>query len=333
MARIHHTSTQHPGTAATALVIGEALVDIVVDPTGAQTAHPGGSPLNVAVGLGRLGVPTVLATRVGDDPFGTDIRAHLHDAGVALAEQDQPAARTSTATATLAADGSARYEFDVAWDVESIHTVPVPVLHTGSIATVLEPGAAAVEKLLETAPAGTLISVDPNIRPALISSHAEALARIERIARRAHVVKMSDEDLVWLYPDASLDEVAAHYVGLGVALFVITRGADGCSMFSRDWSTTLPAQPTTVADTIGAGDAFMSGLLFGIISSNCGSALREGRTDPLLLERLGQIALRSAALTVSRHGATPPTLRELQGETSRPLAETSAVHGAMSTPF
>lgn len=315
MARIQHT-----GTAATALVVGEALVDVVVDPTGAQTAHPGGSPLNVAVGLGRLGVESVLATRIGEDPFGADIRAHLHDAGVALALQDQPAARTSSAMVALAADGSARYEFDVLWDVDSIVAVPVPVLHTGSIATVLEPGAAAVEQLLESVPADTLISVDPNIRPDLISSRSEALERTERIARRAHVVKMSDEDLSWLYPDASLDEVAAHYDELGVALLVITLGAEGCALFSKGWETTLPAQPTTVADTIGAGDAFMSGLLYGIISSSCASALREGRTDPQALERLGRIALRSAALTVSRHGATPPTLPELQGKSHQTLA-------------
>lgn len=327
MARIHYT-----GTAATAMVVGEALVDIVVDPTGTQTVHPGGSPLNVAVGLGRLGVDTVLAARVGDDPFGTDIHAHLNDAGVALASQDHPAVRTSSATATLGADGSARYDFDVLWDVERILADPVPVLHTGSIATVLEPGADAIEELLEAAPADTLISFDPNIRPDLISSHAKALDRTERIARQAHVVKMSDEDLVWLYPDASIHEVASLYEELGVALLVITRGADGCSMFSRGWEATLPAQPTTVADTIGAGDAFMSGLLFGVIESDSSSALRQGCADPRLLERLGQIAQRSAAITVSRRGAAPPTLRELQGHANQPITGTSAAHAEMSAP-
>src|SRR5699024_8975827 len=174
---------------------------------------------------------------------------------------------------------------DVLWDVEKFLADPVPVLHTGSIATVLEPGADATEKLLEAAPSDTLISFDPNIRPDLISSHAEALDRIERIARRAHVVKMSDEDLAWLYPDASIHEIASHYEELGVALLVITLGGEGCFIVSRGSEVTLPAQPTAVADTIGAGDAFMSGLLFGVISSDSSSALRQGHADPLLLER------------------------------------------------
>lgn len=327
MARIEYT-----GTTATAMVVGEALVDIVKDSTGTQTVHPGGSPLNVAVGLGRLGVRTVLATRVGDDPFGTDIRAHLRNAGVALASEDRPAVRTSSATATLRADGSACYEFDVLWDVERILADPVPVLHTGSIATVLEPGADAVEELLEAAPADTLISFDPNIRPDLISSHAEALARTERIARQAHVVKMSDEDLAWLYPDGSLYEVASRYEELGVALFVVTRGAQGCSVFSSGRESSLPAQSVPVADTIGAGDAFMSGLLFGVIESDSGAVLRQGHADPHLLKRLGQIAQRSAAITVSRRGAAPPTLRELQGDINQPITDTFTAHSEISTP-
>ena len=320
MARIHCT-----GTAATALVVGEALVDIVVGPDGARTVHPGGSPLNVAVGLGRLGIETVLATRVGDDAFGSDIRSHLRDAGVTLGLQNYPADRTSSATATLRADGSAHYEFDVLWDVEQILADPVPVLHTGSIAAMLAPGADAVEELFETAPATTLLSFDPNIRPDLISSHAEAVDRTERLARYAHVVKMSDEDLHWLYPGVSSAEIATRYRELGVSLFVLTFGAKGCSLFSAGVEAALPAKPTTVLDTIGAGDAFMSGLLYGVISSSSGTVLREGRADRVLLEHLGRIAQRSAALTVSRRGAVPPTLQELHEETTPLNSDTPTI--------
>lgn len=330
MARIHST-----GTATTAMVVGEALVDIVVGPDGTRTVHPGGSPLNVAVGLGRLGVETVLAARVGDDSYGADIRAHLRDARVSLALQDRPADRTSSATATLRADGSARYAFDVLWDVERILADPVPFLHTGSIAALLAPGADAVQELLEAAPATTLISIDPNIRPDLIPSRADALDRFERLARSAHVVKMSDEDLDWLYPSESVPDIAARYQDLGVALLVITRGAEGCSLFSAGVDATLPAQPTTVVDTIGAGDAFMSGLLFGVITSDSGAVLREGRADHGLLERLGRIAQRSAALTVARRGAAPPTLRELQEETGPThvsSATTPTAHAGASAP-
>ena len=313
MARIHCT-----GTTPTALVIGEALVDIVVRPDGTRTIHPGGSPMNVAVGLGRLGVETMLAARVGEDAFSGDIRSHLRDAGVSLAQEDRPADRTSSAMATLRADGSARYEFDVLWDVEKIHADPVPVLHTGSIATILAPGADAVAELFEAAPATTLLSIDPNIRPDLITSRAEAVDRTERLASRAHVVKMSDEDLDWLYPGASVQEVASHYQELGVKLLVLTCGAEGCALFSSGVTTVLPAQQTTVVDTIGAGDAFMSGLLFGVLRSDSSVVLRERRADRALLEQLGRIAQHSAALTVARRGGTPPTLRELQGSAGQP---------------
>lgn len=320
MARIHCT-----GANATALVVGEALVDIVMNPDGAQTVHPGGSPLNVAVGLGRLGIETVLAARVGDDAFGSEIRAHVHDAGVRLAQQDRPAERTSSATATLRTDGSARYEFDVHWDVEKILSDPFPVLHTGSIAAMLAPGADAIEELFHAAPPTTLLSFDPNIRPDLISSRIEAIERTERLVRSAHVVKMSDEDLHWLYPGVSAETIASRYRELGVPLFVLTFGAEGCSLFSAGAEATLSAQSTTVVDTIGAGDAFMSGLLFGVITSGSGSVLREGRADQALLERLGSIAQRSAALTVARRGAVPPTLQELHEETTPLNSDTPTI--------
>jgi fructokinase len=142
--------------ARSALVIGEALVDIVVregDPSGTEPqVHPGGSPLNVAYGLARLGIPTVFRAHVGDDEYGQAIIRHLESAGVALEQATALDAPTSTATAHVDAEGRAEYEFDIAWQLDETDVAPgVGVLHTGSIASVLQPGAAEIRRLFAAA--------------------------------------------------------------------------------------------------------------------------------------------------------------------------------------
>lgn len=131
------------------VVVGEALIDVVTSPEG-TSEYPGGSPANLAYGLGRLGVNTGLLTVIGDDERGAAIERHLHSAGVTLLPGSNSLGRTASATATLAADGSASYDFDITWALEPVAPAYVPkVLHTGSIATFLAPGADAVTSLLQ----------------------------------------------------------------------------------------------------------------------------------------------------------------------------------------
>lgn len=294
------------------VVVGEALIDVVTTPN-SQVEHPGGSPANVAYGLGLLGVSTGLLTAIAPDARGTSIEDHLRRAGVTLLPGSKSLTRTATATATLGPDGSAAYDFDIRWDLPPKAPAYFPkILHTGSIATFLDPGAKAVKALLEQAHKHCAITYDPNIRPSLLGSHAEAKATFEELVYLTDVVKLSDEDAYWLYPGKTLDETAAHILRLGTGLAVITKGAEGSQFTSRAASITIPAVKAKVADTIGAGDSYMAALILGLLTR---------RTDgfaPGVLEQLGHTAAAAAAITVQRAGANPPTLDELRSAMEAP---------------
>jgi fructokinase len=302
-------------TSALTWVIGEALIDIVQ--RGDQVSrHPGGSPLNVAVGLARLGNPTVLSTYLGHDDDGDAIAAHLHASGGELAAGSRTAPATSTAHATLGADGSATYEFDIDWAWNPpTSEVPAQVIHTGSLATFLTPGSDQVAQVFEGARADVFRSYDPNIRPALLPSRRDALDAFERTARNAHLVKLSDEDLDWLYPglDASAGIVGIR--SLGPAVVAVTGGSRGTTIGSVYGTVHVPAEPTTVADTVGAGDSWMSGFLHGVVATiNTQGGEVVSDPDYFTLDRLGALttfAARCAAITISRPGAQPPYLEEL----------------------
>ena len=184
----------------TALVIGEALVDVVRRPDGTVETHPGGSPANVAIGLGRLGRDVSLLTCLAPDAHGEMVRAHLEASNVTLVEGSADAPRTSVAAATLDDTGAATYEFDLTWDIDAaaVADVEALVVHTGSIGAVLAPGGSAVLDILDRARAHATITYDPNARPALMGEPAAALAAIERVIVLSDVVKASDEDLAWL---------------------------------------------------------------------------------------------------------------------------------------
>ncbi|XAS72819.1 carbohydrate kinase [Micrococcaceae bacterium Sec5.1] len=312
-----------PGTSAhdqlDVVVIGEALIDIVNTPEG-TISYPGGSPANVAYGLGRLGVSTGLLTAIGEDEHGTAIANHLQSAGVRLLPGSTSLERTATATATLAADGSASYEFDIAWELPPVAPAMIPkVLHTGSIATFLAPGASTVRSLLEQGHKSCLVTYDPNIRPALLGSHAEAKSVFEDLLPLTDVVKLSDEDAHWLYPTASPDEVTSRLLALGARLAVITMGADGALLATQSAKFSIPSVKTEVADTIGAGDSYMSALIFGLLAEG------EEGFAPGALETIGKTASMAAAITVSRSGANPPTVSELQARLGMSLSAKLAV--------
>ena len=289
------------------VVIGEALTDVVTTP-GGTSEHPGGSPANVAYGLARLGVSTGLLTAIGTDRRGAALEEHLTGAGVTLLPGSRSLERTSTATATIAQDGSASYAFDITWDVEPLDLVHTPpkVLHTGSIASFLAPGAATVRTVLQQLRHQCIITYDPNIRPSLLGTHAEALRTFEELVHLTSVVKLSDEDAEWLYPDKTLDETATHILTLGADLAVITKGSSGSLLATPRTVLSIPAVTSTVVDTIGAGDSYMSALILGILTRG---------TDgyaPSVLEQLGGTAAAAAAVTVGRAGALPPTGDELR---------------------
>ena len=308
-----------------ALIIGEALVDVVKRPDGTVETHPGGSPLNVAIGLGRLGRDAGLLTWLGNDEHGALVRAHVATSSVTLLEGSTGAERTSVAAATLDATGAATYDFDLDWRVPAEATAPVGaiVAHTGSIAAVLEPGASGVLRLIRDVRAHATVTYDPNARPTLMGNPADARVTIESLVALADVVKVSDEDLEWLLTGgqadaAAVDALARDWATRGPAFVVVTRGGEGASAFTADGrELSITAPRVEVADTVGAGDSFMGGLIDGLWSAGLlGAERREALRsipDEVLTHILDRCA-RIAGITVSRPGANPPGRAEL-GET------------------
>jgi fructokinase len=298
------------------LVIGEALVDIVSAPGQSPVEHAGGSPANVALGLARLGVTTQLLTRIGSDERGRLIRRHLEASGVRLVDGSVTAEPTSTATAHLDPAGVASYEFDLLWALPAnANTSAARAVHTGSIAATLPPGGGDVLRLIEAVGRRSLVSYDPNARPALMGDPRSALERIERLVRASDVVKVSDEDLEWLLPGVDPLQVAETWRASGPALVVVTRGGAGATGVLASGVVEVPAPKILVADTVGAGDALMAGLLDGLDGAGL---LRPDRVEDLRAATPAQLApllshaVHAAALTCTRPGANPPTREELE---------------------
>ncbi|TCO48264.1 fructokinase [Kribbella antiqua] len=304
---------------APVLVVGEALVDIVGaaarrNGNGKPKATPGGSPANVAVGLARLGVPTELVTRFGTDAYGDQLGAHLFGNGVQLAPGSvDPGFRTSTATATLDAEGVASYQFDITWEPPTLSlTRGCPAVHTGSIATVLEPGAEAIHAFLKSvADQPVTVTLDPNARPTITPDPVSTWSAVRELAGLSDLVKLSDEDCEFLRPGLSPDHIAAELLTVDrTQCVVITRGGEGAIGVSRDARVEVSAPSIQVVDTVGAGDSFMSALIAGLHSRELLGAQRlEGLTSGDLHDVV-DYAVKAAAITCTRHGADPPTAAE-----------------------
>ncbi|WIM93034.1 carbohydrate kinase [Actinoplanes oblitus] len=300
------------------LVVGESLVDLITDPaSGHLTACPGGSPANVATALGRLGQPVSLLTQVGSDAHGQLILEHLAASSVALATASLvDGAPTSTARTHVDAAGQAGYHFDFTWRPFHAEVPPdTRCVHTGSIAAVVPPGAESVAALLRAARASATISYDPNCRPTLMGDPEQALHRVEALIGTSDIVKISLDDLAWLHPRQPYQEVAAGWLRRGVRLVVVTLGAGGAWATSRGCAVTVDAVPVTVADTIGAGDAFMAGLLHACAEANLlGADRRDALTavDEDTLTTMLRFAAHTAAVACSRRGADPPLLTEVR---------------------
>ena len=244
------------------LVIGEALIDIVEQDGRVTAEHVGGSPLNVAVGLARLGRSVDFLTHIGGDPHGRRIAEYVNAAGVQLVSGSQAAARTATARLSVGEDGSAEYVFDLDWQLSGTPPVAPPLfVHTGSIAAVQEPGCLAVAALVDTYHVSATITFDPNVRPSLIVDRDLARERIERLVERSDIVKVSEEDLRWIDPDRPPDRIAETWLTLGPAIVAVTMADQGAIAVCAAGVARVPARPVKVVDTVGAGDAFMVGLI------------------------------------------------------------------------
>ena len=290
-------------------VCGEVLIDIL--PTGPVV---GGGPANTAKALARLGHDVYFIDGISSDAYGQVARTELLRDGVNLdlaLVSDKP---TCTASVTLDAAGGASYEFLIdgtaTFDFHS-SWLPDPyrfqpkVLHIGTLVTVIEPGASALYdwamQVAEFAP----IVFDPNIRPSVQPDRDLYEAAVEKWAALSAVIKVSDDDLAWLFPEVSIDDVAKRWINDGVFLVVVTRGANGIVGFTEDGRVEVPGVKVDVVDTVGAGDTVGAIVVEAMIEHG----LIELRGDRL--QEVLSRAAHAAAITCSRQGAEPPYKHEL----------------------
>ncbi|WP_026924318.1 carbohydrate kinase family protein [Glycomyces arizonensis] len=303
-------------------VVGEALIDLVVaesDPT-RPVAHPGGSPMNVAVTLGRLESPVAFLGRLSGDAFGELLRGHLRASGVDLRWTVDAAEPTSLAVVSVTPPGEASYAFhlhrtaDWQWSAAELPASPgFDAVHAGSLGLALGPGGAVVAEWLEELSGSTTISLDPNVRPEHLGERGRYRARLERWLSFADLVKVSDKDLEWIWPGRDPAESARSWIAQGRRLVVVTRGGDGSQVFGSGYEFTVAAHRAELVDTVGAGDSFSGALLHWLD--------RAGRLAPGRLARLRAAEAREAvefasavaAATCSRAGANPPRRGELTG--------------------
>lgn len=308
-------------------VIGEALVDEVVQPGQDPVPHVGGSPMNVAVGLARLGHPVQFLGRFGKDVYGDMVAGHLRENSV-MVPLPPDALPTSVARAELDSTGAASYDFALDWELPALTTADgapgvmlsaTNLLHTGSIATMLAPGADQVLAAVRAAHTSATISFDPNARPTIIMDAEYAREQAERFVRLSDVVKASDEDLAWLYPGVDPKDSARNWLARGgaegPAVVVVTQGGEGPWAVCAAGVAACPVPPVNVVDTVGAGDSFMAALLSALVDRELVGASRRPDLRAMSTQTLHQVieyAARAAAVTVSRAGANPPTRKELQ---------------------
>lgn len=308
------------------LVCGEALCDLLPAPsehplTGeiALRARAGGSPFNVAVGLGRLGQPVALATEISDDLLGDVIRATLVEAGVDL-RQVRPSSRsTPLALVDLDPEGTPRYAFHglsqlkVSVDASDLTGLGVTAIHVGSVALVSHRSSDQLLKLVAKARGRMLVTLDPNVRLAVEPDVSVWRAAVDAFRAQAHLVKVSEEDVAALYGEARDPcEVAFSWVEGGCALVVLTRGASGASLFTRNERIDVAGSSADVVDTIGAGDSFQAAMLCWLAERGFASLTGVAGLTRDQLAEMAAFGCTAAALTCSRLGPDLPWRSQLQ---------------------
>jgi fructokinase len=305
------------------VVCGEALVDMVPAQCGGEQSYvprPGGSPYNVSIGLARLGAPTAYLGRLSTDVFGRLLRGHLERNGVDMRYVGSGAEHTTLAFVHAGEGQDVEYEFYLENSVDrnlaprDLPTALAPkveALHFGSFSLALEPGASTLEGLMKSEHGKRVITLDPNVRQRIVGDRASYRRRLEGWVAAADLVKASAADLSWLYPEQAPDRVAGTWLESGPALVVVTLGGEGSAAFGRRASASAQAPRVEVADTVGAGDSFMSGAVAWLHHHGRLDAQQLDAMDGAQLEDMLRYANRASAFTCTRAGADPPTESEL----------------------
>lgn len=303
---------------------GEALVDMIAigidDDQKAFVPHSGGAIFNTAITLGRLGANVGLVSGVSEDMFGQQLVRDLNTSKVEtsyLVRSDRP---TTLAFVELK-DGQASYSFFdensagrmVQFDDFSSIEEPVSAYYFGGISLASEPSGESYAALAAKMAENSVIMLDPNVRTTFIADEAKYRQRLETLFGVCDIVKISDEDLSWIYPDAeTLNSAASQILNAGASIVVLTKGEEGSTAFYGDGKTVdIEIKKVTVADTVGAGDSFNGGLLSKLSELNLLSKSALKDIDEAPLKQAMEFASKVAAITVSRSGANPPWSHEL----------------------
>jgi fructokinase len=294
-------------------VVGEVLIDLF--PNGNEhLAVVGGGPANTAKALASLGVKTCFIDGVSNDEYGQMAKADLLSANVLLDYAQYSNKPTCTAKVTLSLSGSASYEFvikDTATFDFSVSWLPDPqslkpsLLHIGTLATVIEPGASVLFEWAQSAAQVAPIVFDPNIRPAVLGNRDEYVKKVEKWVAISSAVKVSDEDLNWLYPGKTIKVIVNRWLEKGVQLVVVTLGDKGITAYRKNEQISVDAVKVIVADTVGAGDTVGAVLVEAILNNGIDKLTGE------VLQTMLNRATKAAAITVSRTGANPPSKEEI----------------------
>ncbi|MFB7862334.1 carbohydrate kinase [Streptomyces sp. NPDC056069] len=305
-------------------VLGECVADAFTVPAPAPgelalRVLPGGGPANTAVALARLGTPARFLARLSDDVFGRLFRDHLEASGVDLTAAVRAPEPSTLAVAELDGRGQAAYSFhaqgtaDWQWTAAELAATDLgsmTCLHSGSLTLVREPGGTAVEDFLTRASATATISVDPNVRPLLVAPEVYR-ERLPRWCALADLLRLSEDDLGLLLPDHTIERACDAWHAAGVPLVVITRGERGAVASLNGERAAVPAPPTEVVDTVGAGDSFTAGLLHHLGAKGLlGGRLTDLRVDDVFDACV--FASQVAALTCGVTGPNPPWARQLR---------------------
>jgi fructokinase len=301
------------------VVGGESLIDLIVYPGGRLAAISGGGPFNTARTIGRLGGSSAYLGRLSTDRFGRALLDRLVLDGVdcrLVQLTDEP---TTPAVAELDDSGAATYRFylegtsapGLSGDgLADGLFVGARALHVGTLGLVLEPMGTTLESLVRGAPDDVVVMVDPNCRPSATRDPLALRARVQRLASRADVIKVSLDDLAFLNPSLDPDQAARALLEAGPAAILVTDGGRAVRVVVREAAIDLPVPHVEVVDTVGAGDAFGGAFLSSWIERGL------GRADLANLDHLRpsvEFAIRVASETCRRAGAEPPTAAEMVG--------------------
>ncbi len=304
------------------VVCGEALYDLFVTGEGARgqadiDARPGGSPFNVSIGMARQGAEAALMTGLSTDAMGERLAGILDDEGVSPAYLMRTDRRTTLSLVDLDPSGSPAYAFygngsaDTSLTGDDLPPLGEDVtgLHFGSYSIAVQPVADAFVRLAERA-RGLFVSLDPNVRPTIQPDMQVWRAWIDHFREVATLIKVSEEDLLLLYPDRDAADIAREWAGGAAELVVVTRGGGAVLSVRGDEAFSVSPPQVEVVDTVGAGDTFQATLLAALtVEGDPAGTLRA--MDSAAVEALLTRAAMAAAITCSRRGAELPTTVEI----------------------